>query len=202
MFTSEGGKVLAQLYFRYATMGSGKTVDLLKIAYNYSEQGKKVLIFTPAIDTRYGEGRVTSRMGISKPAITIDQKTDIFDLVIRTMPDCVLCDEGNFLTRKNVLEFCRVVDELNIPVIIYGLKNDFQNNLFEGSEALLLYADKIEEVKTVCWYCNRKATMVLRFKDGVPIFEGQQIEIGGNESYIPVCRKCWNKAKEEAKANS
>lgn len=183
-------------------MGSGKTADLLKIAYNYTEQGKKVLIFTPAIDSRYGEGRVTSRMGISKPAITIDQKTDIFDFVIREMPDCVLCDEGNFLTRENVLEFCRVVDELNIPVIIYGLKNDFQNNLFEGSEALLLYADKIEEVKTVCWYCNRKATMVLRFKDGAPVFEGQQIEIGGNESYLPVCRRCWNKAKEEDKANS
>lgn len=112
-------------------------------------------------------------MGISKPAITIDQKIDIFDLVIREMPDYVLCDEGNFLTHENVLEFCRVVDELNIPVIIYGLKNDFQNNLFGGNEALLLYADKIEEVKTVRWYCNRKATMVLRFKDGAPIFEGQ-----------------------------
>ncbi|AFM40520.1 thymidine kinase [Desulfosporosinus acidiphilus SJ4] len=193
---------MAQLYFRYATMGSGKTADLLKIAYNYTEQEKKVLIFTPAIDTRFGVGRVTSRMGISKPAITIDPKTDIFDLVQREMPDCVLCDEGNFLTRGNVLEFCRVVDELDIPVIIYGLKNDFQNNLFEGSEALLIYADKIEEVKTVCWYCNRKATMVLRFKDGVPIFEGQQIEVGGNESYLPVCRRCWNKAREGTKAKS
>ncbi|KLU65273.1 thymidine kinase [Desulfosporosinus acididurans] len=190
---------MAQLYFRYATMGSGKTADLLKIAYNYSEQGKSVLIFTPAIDTRFGEGRVTSRMGISKPAISIDGKTNIFDQVKSEMPDCVLCDEGNFLTRKNVLEFCRVVDELNIPVIIYGLKNDFQNNLFEGSEALLIFADKIEEVKTVCWYCNRKATMVLRFKDGAPIFEGQQIEIGGNESYLPVCRRCWNKAKTNSK---
>lgn len=196
------GEKLAQLYFRYATMGSGKTADLLKIAYNYTEQEKKVLIFTPAIDTRFGVGRVTSRMGISKPAITIDPKTDIFDLVQREMPDCVLCDEGNFLTRGNVLEFCRVVDELDIPVIIYGLKNDFQNNLFEGSEALLIYADKIEEVKTVCWYCNRKATMVLRFKDGVPIFEGQQIEVGGNESYLPVCRRCWNKAREGTKAKS
>lgn len=189
---------MAQLYYRYATMGSGKSADLLKIAYNYTEQGKKVLIFTPAIDTRYGKGQVASRMGISKPAIPIEADTDIFDEVERVMPDCVLCDEGNFLTRHSVLEFCRVVDVLNIPVIVYGLKNDFQNHLFEGSEALLIYADKIEEVKTVCWYCNRKATMVLRFKDGTPVFEGQQIEVGGNESYLPVCRRCWNKAKVKA----
>ena len=187
---------MAQLYYRYATMGSGKTVDLIKIAHNYSEQGKVALIFFPAVDTRYGVGKVTSRMGISKPAIPIDENTNIISLVKSVMPDCVLVDEANFLTTQNVMDFCFVVDELNIPVIAYGLKNDFQNNLFEGSQMMLLYADKIEEIKTVCWYCNKKATMVLRMYDGKPVFEGEQFQIGGNESYIPVCRRCWMKAKE------
>lgn len=192
---------MSQLYFRYATMGSGKTVDLIKIAHNYSEQGKVALIFYPAIDTRYGVGKVTSRMGISKSATPIDENTNVISLVKSVMPDCVLVDEANFLTTQSVMDFCFIVDELNIPVIAYGLKNDFQNNLFEGSRMMLLYADKIEEIKTVCWYCNKKATMVLRMFDGQPVFEGEQFQIGGNESYIPVCRKCWMKAKKEMKVN-
>jgi len=187
---------VAQLYYRYATMGAGKSIELLKIAYNYEEQGKKVLLFAPAIDNRYGTGKIASRVGIQKEAIIIADDTDIVGLVASHEPDCVLVDEVNFLNKDQVLKLTQVVDELNIPVICYGLKNDFQNNLFEGSQALLIYADKIEEVKTVCWYCNRKATMVLRLEHGQPVFEGEQIKVGGNESYIPVCRKCWNHAKE------
>lgn len=111
------------------------------------------------------------------------------------LPNCVLVDEGQFLKRHHILQLTEIVDELEIPVIVYGLKNDFSNRLFEGSEALLLYADKLEEIKTVCWFCDRKATMVLRVKDGEPVYEGEQIQIGGNDSYIPVCRKCYKHPK-------
>jgi thymidine kinase len=182
---------LAQLYFRFGTMGAGKSIELLKIAYNYEEQGKRVLMFTSMLDSRYGIGKITSRIGEQRDAVVIDSELDIFEKVKNNEPHCVLVDEAQFLSRENVLEFSRVVDQLNIPVIAYGLKNDFQNNLFPGSEALLIYADKLEEVKTVCWYCNRKATMVLRLMNGAPVFEGEQIQVGGNDTYMPVCRRCY-----------
>jgi thymidine kinase len=182
---------LAQLYFRFGTMGAGKSIELLKIAYNYEEQGKRVLMFTSMLDSRYGIGKITSRIGEQRDAVVIDSELDIFETVKNSEPHCVLVDEAQFLSRENVLEFTRVVDQLNIPVIAYGLKNDFQNNLFPGSEALLIYADKLEEVKTVCWYCNRKATMVLRLMNGAPVFEGEQIQVGGNDTYMPVCRRCY-----------
>jgi thymidine kinase len=170
-------------------MNAGKSMDLLKIAYNYEEQGKKVMLFTPSIDTRYGAGKITSRAGLQRDAIVFKEGTDIFSIVKEIMPHCVLLDEVNFLKKSQVYELTRIVDELDIPVIGYGLKNDFRNELFEGSMYMLIYADKIEEVKTVCFYCNRKATMVIRFKDGVPVYEGEQIQIGGNSTYKPVCRK-------------
>jgi thymidine kinase len=182
---------VAQLYFRFGTMGAGKSIELLKIAYNYEEQGKRVLMFTSMLDSRYGIGKITSRIGEQRDAVVIDSELDIFEKVKNNEPHCVLVDEAQFLSRENVLEFSRVVDQLNIPVIAYGLKNDFQNNLFPGSEALLIYADKLEEVKTVCWYCNRKATMVLRLMNGAPVFEGEQIQLGGNDTYMPVCRRCY-----------
>ncbi len=190
---------LAQLFFRYGTMGAGKSIELLKIAYNYEEQGKKVLMFTSMIDSRYGIGKITSRIGEQRSAVVIDRDLDIYETVRDNEPHCVLVDESQFLSAENVLEFTRVVDELNVPVICYGLKNDFQNNLFPGSKALLIYADKIEEVKTVCWYCNRKATMVLRLLNGQPVFEGEQIQVGGNDSYIPVCRRCYNERLQNSR---
>lgn len=180
---------MAQLYFRYSTMGAGKSIEVLKIAYNYTEQGKKVTLFAPAIDDRYGVGKITSRIGIQQDAIPVYKDTELFDIVEKDKPNCVLVDEGQFLTRAQVLELTKVVDGLNIPVIVYGLKNDFKNDFFEGSAALLLFADKIEEVKTVCWYCDRKATMVLRLENNRPVYTGKQIVIGGNECYKPVCRK-------------
>jgi thymidine kinase len=130
-------------------------------------------------------------MGFQRDATIIDGATDMFGLAREARPHCVLVDEGQFLTREQVVVLARVVDELNIPVIVYGLKNDYRNRLFSGSEALLLLADKIEEVKAVCWYCTKKATMLLKFKDGRPVGEGPQIEIGGNDKYISVCRKCY-----------
>ena len=181
---------MAQLYFRYSTMNAGKSIEVLKIAHNYEEQQKRVLLFTHRIDDRYGVGKVASRIGLSRDAIAISAATDIYEIVTGQLPvDCVLIDEAQFINREQVLQLCRIVDELSIPVIAYGLKNDFQNHLFEGSEALLLFADKLEEIKTVCWFCNRKALMNMRIENGKPVRTGEQIKIGGNESYIPVCRK-------------
>ncbi|MDR2977449.1 MAG: thymidine kinase [Streptococcaceae bacterium] len=182
---------MAQFYFRYGTMNSGKSIDILKVTHNYEEEGKPVLLMTSGLDTRKGVGVVASRIGISHEAVAITEKMDVFDYVSNMVvkPRCILIDEAQFLNKQNIYDFARVVDELNIPVMAYGLKNDFRNELFEGSKYLLLLADKIEEVKTICWYCEKKATMVLRLLDGKPIFEGEQVQIGGNESYIPVCRK-------------
>jgi thymidine kinase len=183
--------VVAQLYFKYGTMNSGKTIDILKVAHNYEEQDKPVVIMTSALDTRDGFGMVASRIGMKRKAIAIDAEMDVYDYIsaISPKPYCVLIDESQFLSAKNVHDLARVVDDLNIPVMAYGLKNDFQNHLFEGSRELLLFADKIEEIKTICWYCPKKATMVIRTVDGKPIYEGEQVQIGGNESYIPVCRR-------------
>jgi len=181
---------MAQLYFRYSTMNAGKSLEILKNANNYREQGKNVMIFTPAIDNRYGVGKVTSRIGISEDAYIVGEDTNIYEVVLKNKNvNCVLVDEAQFLTKEHVIDLTLIVDKLNIPVICYGLKNDFRNELFEGSKWLLVYADKIEEVKTVCWYCDRKATMILKFKDDKPVYEGEQIEIGGNDTYKSVCRK-------------
>lgn len=182
---------MAQLYFRYSTMNAGKSTEILKIAHNYEEQNKHALLFTPAIDDRFGRGKITSRMGFQRDAIIINKDTDMMSLAASAKPDCVLVDEGQFLTREQVIVLTRIVDRLNIPVIVYGLKNDYRNHLFSGSEALLLFADKVEEVKAVCWYCTKKATMLLKYKDGQPVGEGPQIEIGGNDKYVSVCRKCY-----------
>ncbi len=184
---------MAQLYFRYSTMNAGKSTEILKIAHNYEEQNKHALLFTPAIDDRYGEGLITSRMGLQREAIILYSHTDIYKITEEQKPDCILVDEGQFLNRAQVVALTQVVDKLNIPVIVYGLKNDFRNRFFEGSEALILFADKIEEVKAVCWECHRKATMLLKYKDGKPVNEGPQIEIGGNDTYVSVCRKCYAK---------
>lgn len=149
-----------------------------------------MLLMTSSLDTRNGVGKVASRIGIEHDAVAISPEMDVFDFVsaLTEKPFCVLIDEAQFLTKKNIYDFARIVDDLDIPVMAYGLKNDFQNELFEGSKYLLLLADKIEEVKTICWYCSKKAIMVLRTADGVPVYEGAQLQIGGNETYIPVCR--------------
>lgn len=182
---------MAQLYYKYGTMNSGKTIEILKVAHNYEEQGKPVVIMTSALDTRDGFGKVSSRIGMRRDALPISADTDIFAYIqqLPEKPYCVLIDEAQFLTKANVYDLARVVDELDVPVMAFGLKNDFQNHLFEGSRELLLLADKIEEIKTICQYCSKKATMVLRTENGKPVYEGKQVQIGGNETYIPVCRK-------------
>lgn len=188
---------MAQLTFRYSTMNAGKSTEVLQIAHSYEQQGKKVLLFVPEIDDRYGKGKITSRIGISRDAIVIGKETDIAYEVFKRMLNlgkinCVLIDEAQFLSHKQVYQLTQIVDNLEIPVIAYGLKNAFNNELFEGSKALLIYADNIEEVKTVCWYCDSKATMNMRIdRYGNAVTEGEVVKIGGDESYVPVCRKCY-----------
>ena len=182
---------MAQLFFKYGAMNSGKSIEILKVAHNYEEQNKPVVLMTSGIDTRSGVGQVKSRIGISKEALPIFEETDIFS-VVQTLgytPYCVLIDEAQFLSARHVLDLTKIVDELKIPVMAFGLKNDFRNELFEGSKFLLLYTEKIEEIKTICWFCHKKAIMNLRYVNHVPVYEGEQVQIGGNETYYPVCRQ-------------
>lgn len=186
---------MAQLYFKYGAMNSGKSIEILKVAHNYEEQGKPVLLMTTSTDTRSGHGVIGSRIGVSRPAVPMAPEMDVAQYVdaLPYRPHCVLVDEAQFMTRGNVLSLVKVVDDLGIPVMCFGLKNDFRNNLFTGSEALLEYADKIEEIKTICQWCGHKATMNLRVSDGKPVRSGEQVQIGGNESYVAVCRRHWFK---------
>lgn len=184
---------MAQLFFKHGAMNSGKSIEILKVAHNYEEQNKPVLIFTPAIDTRDEIGYISSRIGLKRKATAIFDETNLYELVKEYLPVpyCVLIDEVQFLKKEHVLQLTQIVDELNIPVMGFGLKNDFQNEMFEGSRYMLIYADKIEEMKTICWFCHKKAIMNLRVdENGKPIYTGEQIHIGGNDSYYPVCRKC------------
>lgn len=182
---------MAQLYYKYGTMNSGKTIEILKVAHNYEEQNKPVVIMTSALDTRDAFGVVSSRIGMRREAVPITEDMDVFTYIagLEHKPFCVLIDEAQFLTKQHVYDLARVVDDLGVPVMAFGLKNDFKNDLFEGSKHLLLLADKIDEIKTICQYCSKKATMVLRTDHGKPVYEGAQIQIGGNETYIPVCRR-------------
>ena len=182
---------MAQLFFKYGAMNSGKSIDILKVAHNYEEQGKPVVLMTSGVDDRSGRGIIASRIGLERKVKPIMDDTNIYDYVNKMDRKiyCVLIDEAQFLKKEHVLQLIKIVDELNIPVMAFGLKNDFRNELFEGSKYLLIYADKIEEMKTICWFCPHKATMNLRIHNGKPVYEVEQVQIGGNESYYPVCRK-------------
>lgn len=187
---------MAQLFFRYGTMNAGKSIELIKVAHNYEERGKRPLVLTSGVDDRYGRGIVRSRIGISCDAIPIDEDTNILHIFLtenmKQIVDCVLVDEAQFLKQHHVEELVEIVDSLECPVICYGLKNDFRNQLFEGSASLLIQADKIEEIKTICW-CGRKATMVARLnEEGKIVRSGDQILVGGNDVYVSLCRKHYN----------
>ena len=186
---------MAQLYYRYSTMNAGKSIELIKVAYNYEERGKHVLTLIPAIDDRYGMGVITSRIGIQREAMIVNEDTNILELFMRENEkhpiDCVLIDECQFLKKHHVQELVEIVDSCGVPGLAYGPKIDFRNELFEGSYYMLIYADKIEEIKTICW-CGRKATMVARIVDGQFVKQGQQIVVGGNDMYVSLCRKHYN----------
>lgn len=189
---------MAQVYFYYSAMNAGKSTSLLQSSYNYNERGMQTLLLTPEIDQRAGEGRIASRIGLQKEAYSFSPQEDLYDRYhqkhLREPIACVLIDEAQFLTRIQVQQVCQIADELNIPVLCYGIRTDFQAQLFEGSAALLAWADKLIELKTIC-HCGKKATMNLRTDaNGKAIKDGAQIEIGGNERYIALCRKCYYEA--------
>lgn len=189
---------MAQLYYRYSTMNAGKSIEVIKVAYNYEERGKKVLTLVPAVDDRYGKGVITSRVGFSREATVVGEDTNILEVFMRENShdkiDCVLIDECQFLKKHHVEELIEIVDSFDIPVMAYGLKNDFKNELFEGSYYMLVYADKIEEIKTICW-CGKKATMVARVLDGKVVKQGEQILVGGDDIYVSLCRKHYNEGR-------
>jgi thymidine kinase len=184
---------MAKLYFYYSAMNAGKTTVLLQSAHNYRERGMNPVLFTPALDDRYRSGVIRSRIGLQSDAIMFNTGDDLLERIESELENrnvhCVLVDEAQFLTRDQVYQLSEVVDRLDIPVLCFGLRTDFQGELFEGSRYLLAWADELQELKTIC-HTGRKATMVVRVDDnGYALREGSQVEIGGNDRYVSVCRK-------------
>jgi len=203
---------MAKLYFHYSTMNAGKSTMLLQAAYNYAERGMSTVLLTAQLDQRAGEGVIGSRIGIKASANTYTRETDIYEFIVAHLaglaktgeerPACILLDEAQFLTEEQVWQLARIVDDIKIPVMAYGLRVDFAGQLFPGSKALLALADEMREVRTICW-CGSKATMVVRVgEDGRAVTGGAQIEIGGNDRYISLCRKHWRHAINEAQGGS
>lgn len=189
---------MAQLYFYYSAMNAGKSTTLLQSAFNYRERGMRPFIITAAIDNRAGVGKVASRIGLEAEAQVFESQTDVKALLMsahtESKIDCVLVDECQFLTKAQVAELTDIVDELRIPVLCYGLRTDFRGELFEGSQYLLAWADKLIELKTIC-HCGRKANRVLRTDEhGKAIADGDQVVIGGNDRYVSLCRKHYKDA--------
>ena len=180
-------KEMAKLYFRYGAMGSSKTANALMVEYNYRERGKKALLAKPKIDMRDGEKIIRSRMGLQEKCIWTEELVEMPDEEIKKY-DCVIIDEAQFCSKEQIAYFTHIVDDLEVSVICYGLRADFQNVLFEGSTWLFAWADVIEEIKTVCW-CGRAARCNARFNEQGIVREGEQVVLGGNDSYIALCRK-------------
>lgn len=185
---------MAKLYFYYSAMNAGKSTVLLQSAYNYQERGMDTLLFTPAVDTRAGAGKIASRIGLDAEAVSYTSDFNLYDYTqkaIQANPNikCVLVDEAQFLSKEQVLQLADAVDELNVPVLAYGLRSDFQGEPFPGSQYLLAIADNLIEIKTIC-HCGRKATMNMRIDaEGKKVTKGEQVVIGGNEAYMSVCRR-------------
>ncbi|MDO4484621.1 MAG: thymidine kinase [Clostridia bacterium] len=177
---------MAKLYFRYGAMGSSKTANAIMVQYNYVERGQKVLMLKPMLDNRDGARTVLSRCGLSTECVFMEE----IDTVDVKQYDCVIVDEAQFLTKAQVEKLVEIVDVMNVPVIAYGLRTDFQGNFFEGSLWLMAWADTIEEIKTICW-CGKKAICNARVHNGKVIKEGDQILLGGNSQYVSLCRKHW-----------
>jgi|TARA_B110000116_G_scaffold120782_1_gene104743 thymidine kinase len=184
---------MAKLYFYYSSMNAGKSTALLQASYNYRERGMNTIVLAPSLDDRYGQGMVTSRIGLQSEAVSIRPDEDLFATVSSLMSEkplhCVLIDEAQFLSKQQVLQIGRISDHLDIPVLAYGLRTDFQGEPFEGSKYLLAIADNLKEIKAIC-HCGSKATMVIRQDpDGNIITSGESVEIGGNDRYVSMCRK-------------
>jgi thymidine kinase len=184
---------MANLFFNYSSMNAGKTTILLQSAHNYRERGLNPLLFTPRLDDRYTVGVIRSRIGLKSEAMVFTAQDDLYEMTRTQQQDgnihCLLVDEAQFLTRDQVYQLTEVVDRMDIPVLCFGLRTDFQGELFEGSRYLLAWADRLEEIKTIC-HTGRKATMVVRVDEhGYALREGSQVEIGGNERYVSVSRR-------------
>ena len=189
---------MAKLYFQYSTMNAGKSTLLLQASHNYQERGMETYLITARFDKRAGDGKIGSRIGISSDGDTFDNQENMFQKIesrLKKGPcSCVFIDEAQFLTEEQVWQLARAVDDLSVPVMCYGLRVDFQGKLFPGSAALLAIADEMREIRTIC-YCGKKATMVIRQdENGNVIRDGAQIQIGGNETYISLCRRHWREA--------
>lgn len=195
---------MAKLYFYYSAMNAGKSTNLLQSNYNYHERGMRTILFTPMLDNRFAKGKIHSRIGLSADAIAFTENSDLYGLADRIILDtpqtiaCVLVDEAQFLTRDQVYQLTDIVDKLHVPVLAYGLRTDFQGNLFPGSQYLLGWADEIVELKTVC-HCGRKAIMNVRLNEqGHAVIDGAQVLIGGNDTYIATCRQHFKSMREDA----
>jgi thymidine kinase len=189
---------MAKLYFHFSTMNAGKSTLLLQASYNYIERGMATYLLTANFDDRAGVGKIGSRIGIEAEADTYTQSDDLFAKIearLATGPcACVLVDEAQWMTRDQVWQLARAVDDLGVPVMCYGLRVDFRGELFPGSAALLALADEMREVRTIC-HCGRKATMVIRVgEDGQAVRDGAQIEVGGNDRYVSLCRRHFREA--------
>lgn len=190
---------MAKLYFNYATMNAGKSTLLLQASYNYKERGMRTVLLNAALDDRAGSaGRIGSRIGLSSDSTAFHPDDDLFEIIQADLQNgdiaCVFVDEANFMTEAQAWQLSKIVDELKIPVMAYGLRTDFKGELFPGSKILLAICDEMREVRTIC-ECGRKATMVVRVDaDGKVVQDGAQIQVGGNESYVSYCRAHWKKA--------
>ena len=178
---------MAQLYFKYGAMGSSKTANALMARFNYEERGQQTLLVKPQLDTRDGDHMVHSRIGLEFPCVYFHEMREMSEDELKKNA-CIIVDEAQFLTREEVMYLVHLVDDCGIPVMCYGLRADFQNNFFEGSQWLMAWADTIEEIKTICW-CGRKATCNARVVDGRVVQEGEQVVLGGNGQYVSLCRK-------------
>lgn len=189
---------MAKLYFHYSTMNAGKSTLLLQASHNYVERGMNTYLLTAKLDDRAGSGRIESRIGIGNDADTFTQGSDLFAMISKRLEAgkvaCVFIDESQFLSKEQVWQLARAVDDLGVPVMCYGLRVDFRGELFPGSAALLALADEMREARTIC-HCGKKATMVVRCdEDGNALRDGAQVQIGGNETYVSLCRRHWREA--------
>lgn len=182
---------MAKLYFRYGTVGSAKTLNLLAVAHNYRQQGKRVALMKPGLDVRFGETAIRSRAGLEDTADILLSPDSIIDTASLAGLNCILVDEAQFLSTSVINQLREISWKMDIPIICYGLRSDFRANLFEGSRRLLEVADSIEEVKTTCAFCNRKAVMNLKHVNGVATTQGPSIDLGSEEKYFPACFRCY-----------
>lgn len=190
---------MAKLYFRYGVVSSAKTLNLLAVAHNYRQQGKKIILMKPDIDTRFGKDRIRSRAGLEEEAdVLIHAGMSLLSLDFQGL-SCILVDEAQFLSMNTIDELRSITIDWDLPVICYGLRTDFKSNLFEGSRRLMELADSIEEVKVTCNYCNRKAVMNLKHVNGVAVNEGPSVELGAEEKYLPCCYKCYRVELQKSK---